>query len=153
MRLSISVLNFLSINLVLITTKAERITDMARILIIEDEEGTRRIFKRVFEKAGYDVLDAPNGKIISKLHDMEPVDLVITDIFMPEKEGLETIRELRRDFPKIKIIAMSGGGTIGSAAPSITDCLKIAEKLGVQTTFEKPFELKKMLKTVEQLLG
>ena len=86
---------------------------MALILIIDDDDQIRRVLRKTLERDGYDVADAPNGKEGIRLYRENPADLVITDIIMPEKEGIETIRELRRDFPEVKIIAISGGGRIG----------------------------------------
>jgi CheY-like chemotaxis protein len=74
------------------------------------------------------------------------VELVITDLFMPEKEGLETIRELRRDFPKVPIIAMSG-------EPGQPTLLGIAKRFGAARTIEKPFDRKEMMSAVEEVLG
>ena len=78
----------------------------------------------------------------------DPADVVITDIVMPEKEGLETIQELRRDFPGAKIIAMSGGGRIGPKG-----YLKLAEKLGASRAFAKPFDRMEMVSAVDELLA
>lgn len=126
---------------------------MARILIIEDEEEVRKILTHMLRRAGHDVIDAPDGRVIDKLYNLAPVDLVITDIFMPEKEGIETIRVLRRDFPTTRIIVMSGGSTIESQGLSLNEYLAITKKLGVDRAFEKPFELPEMLKAVNELTG
>jgi CheY-like chemotaxis protein len=121
---------------------------MKRILVIDDNEQVRSVICEMLELSGYEVVDAPNGEIAARLVRAEPADLVITDIFMPEKEGLETIRELRRDFPNIKIIAISGGGSTGDFA-----YLPTARKLGAHRTFVKPFEMQEMLQAVEELLS
>ena len=97
--------------------------------------------------AGYEVLEGPNGRVGMQLQRTTPAEVIITDIFMPEQEGLETIRELRRDFPTTKIIAMSGGGQIGNF-----NFLTIAERLGAQRVLQKPFGLREMLDTVHELL-
>jgi YesN/AraC family two-component response regulator len=93
------------------------------------------------------VEDAADGKIGMNIQRQEPVDLVITDLIMPEKEGIETIRELRRDFPQLKIVAISGGGRI-----SANGYLKVAKTIGADYTFSKPFELKELIGTVKNLL-
>lgn len=124
---------------------------MKRILLIEDEEEVRRLLKVSLQRAGYEILDAPDGRIVSRLGQMDHIDLVITDIFMPEKEGIETIRELKRGFPDIKIIAMSGGGNCVPSGMGLREYLDIAKKLGVDRTFEKPFELPQMLLAVKEL--
>jgi CheY-like chemotaxis protein len=121
---------------------------MNRILVIDDNEQVRSVIREMLELAGYLVVDAPNGEVAARVIRQEPADLVITDIFMPEKEGLETIRELRRDFPDVKIIAISGGGRSGDFA-----YLPAAKKFGAHRTFVKPFEMKEMLEAVKELLA
>ena len=86
---------------------------MARILIIDNDVQILNMLRQTLEREGYDVLKASNGKQGIRLHREEPVDLIITDIIMPEKEGIETILELKRDYPDVKIIAISGGGRTG----------------------------------------
>jgi len=121
---------------------------MPLILIIDDDNKVRGMLRQTLERAGYDVLDAPDGKEGINLYRKDPVDLVITDLIMPEKEGIETIIELKRDFPDVKIVAISGGGQIDSE-----EYLHMAEKLGAQRTFTKPFELKELLEAVRELIG
>ncbi len=122
---------------------------MARILVIDDEEQLRIMFRESLERDGYQVMDAPNGKVGLKLCHEEPFDLVITDIVMPEKDGIETIGEIRRYFPETKIIAISGGGNRLKA----NDVLHTAGILGVQCTLSKPFEIEELLSEVRDLLG
>ena len=121
---------------------------MGRILVIDDDIEVREMLKQYFERAGYDVLVAADGKAATSLQHESPADLVITDIVMPEKEGLETIMEFRRDFPSVKVIAISGGGKIEA-----NKYLTIARALGAQKTFAKPFELKEVLEEVRKLLS
>jgi DNA-binding NtrC family response regulator len=120
---------------------------MAQILIIDDEVTIRDLLIKILEREGYETMNASNGKEGVKLYRENPVDLVITDLIMPEKEGIETIMELRRDFRDVKIIAMSGGGKIDPET-----YLQIAKTLGAIETLAKPFDLKKVLKTVQELL-
>jgi len=82
----------------------------ACILVIEDDVQVRALLKKLLESEGYTVLEAENGNIGIRLYHENSVDVVITDLIMPEKEGIETIRELRKIAPQIKIIAISGGG-------------------------------------------
>ncbi len=82
---------------------------MARILIIDDDLQIREMMEQMLQKEGYETIGASDGQIAMKLCRENPADVVITDIIMPEKEGIETIVELKREFPGIKIIAMSGG--------------------------------------------
>ncbi len=120
---------------------------MNRILVIDDDSQIREILKQYLEMAEYEVLTAPNGNEAIRLHRAAPADLIITDIVMPEKEGLETIMEFRRQFPSVKAIAVSGGGRVGAE-----EYLGIAKALGAQETFTKPFELAKLLEAVRELL-
>ncbi len=121
---------------------------MKRILIIDDDFFVRDMLERLMRKAGFDVETAENGDDGLTLHRRNPVDLVITDILMPEKEGLETITEFRRFFPRVKVIAISGGGQIGPA-----NYLKMAKLLGADRTFAKPMDTSQLLSSVEELLA
>jgi YesN/AraC family two-component response regulator len=121
---------------------------MGLILIIDDDDQIRRVLRKTLERDGYDVADAPNGKEGIRLYRENPADLVITDIIMPEKEGIETIKELKRDFPEVKIIAISGGGRIGPES-----YLKMAKGLGAQRTLTKPLGRDELLKTVRELIN
>lgn len=120
---------------------------MTRILVIDDDEPTRHLLRQVLERAGYEVTDAANGRAGLQLQRAIPADVIITDILMPDQEGLETIRELRRAFPTTKIIAMSGGGQIGGAS-----FLTMAERLGAQRSLQKPFGLREILAAVAEIL-
>ncbi len=121
---------------------------MARILIIDDDPQILDMLGQTLEREGHEVVDAPDGKEGLKLYRENPTDLIITDLIMPEKEGIETIMELRRDFPDVKIIAISGGGQIDAE-----QYLSMAQKLGAQRTFAKPVERDELLKAVRELLG
>ena len=123
---------------------------MARILVIDDDSQIREMLTQFFERAGYEVWAAPNGQAALELHRITPADLIITDIFMPEKEGIEPIMEFCRNFPAVKIIGISGGGRKGKMGAE--EYLKIAKVLGAQKTFSKPFELAKLLEGVRELL-
>ena len=120
---------------------------MARILIIDDHAPTRDILRQALERAGHEVVEAPDGRVGITRQRAMPAEVIITDILMPEQEGFETIRELRRDFPTTGIIAISGGGQIGCDT-----LLAIAERLGAQRVLQKPFGLQDMLDAVYQLL-
>lgn len=120
---------------------------MARILIIDDDDQIRSTLHQVLEIEGHKVMDASNGKEGLKLFREKGADLVITDILMPEKQGIETIEELRRDFPQVKIIAISGGGRV---APY--DYLDMARKSGALLTLTKPFDRGELLEAVNAVL-
>ena len=98
---------------------------MPKILLVDDDDSFRKMLRLTLTKMGYDVVEARDGKEALVLHHQLSPDLVLTDLIMPEKEGLETIEELRRVYPGIKIIAMSGGGRL-----SATNYLKVAKLMG-----------------------
>jgi DNA-binding response OmpR family regulator len=120
---------------------------MARILIIDDEDQPRHMLQQALRRAGHEVIEARDGNEGLQRFQEAPADLVITDILMPEKEGLETIMDLRRVFPAVKIIAVSGGGRTGNL-----NFLDIAQRLGAQRTLQKPFGVHAMLAVVHELL-
>lgn len=118
------------------------------ILIIDDEESITYMLKRLFERKGYNVLTACDGIEGIRTFKNNPIDLVITDIIMPEKEGVEVIFELQRANAKCKIIAVSGGGYLNPQ-----DYLSTAEEIGVSATFSKPFDTQALLAKVQELIG
>lgn len=122
---------------------------MARILVIDDETEIRTLLRRVLERDGYEVTEASDGNVGARLYREKPTDLIITDIIMPEQEGIETIMELRRDFPDAKIIAVSGGGKSMTG----TDCLRLAKALGARRTFPKPLNIGEFLESVRELVN
>ena len=120
---------------------------MARILVIDDDVQIRTLLKEILQQEGYEVVDAPDGLEGVRLYREDPADLVITDIIMPEKEGLEIIRELRTDFPEVKIMAISGGGRIGPEP-----YLQIAQRLGAQSILTKPIGRDELIGAVREAL-
>ncbi len=120
---------------------------MARILIIEDDNEVRDYLERVLSRDGFEVIGAANGKEGVALFQQTPADLVITDIIMPEKDGIETIMDLKRQNPGLKIIAISGGGR---AEPE--NYLHSAKLIGASRTLKKPFTNDAMLQAVRELL-
>ena len=120
---------------------------MALILLIEDDHNLRSVLVMALEKSGHEVVEAPNGKIGMKEFRKRPADLVITDIIMPEKDGIETIMTLKKEFPDVKIIAISGGGR-GPADLYI----KQAEILGATRGLTKPFTVSELLDAVGEVL-
>jgi CheY-like chemotaxis protein len=121
---------------------------MSSVLVIDDDHEVREMLRKMLERVGYEVVDASNGKEAIKLYRREPKDLIITDLVMPEKEGIETIIELRHDYPDVKIIAISGGGRDGPK-----NYLNMAASLGAHYTFAKPFDRGELLQAVEELLN
>jgi YesN/AraC family two-component response regulator len=122
---------------------------MARILIVDDEEMFRKMLRQMLEMAGYEVTEAAEGGQAISLFRDKPADLVITDIFMPEKEGIATIQEMKRDFPGLKIIAVSGGGSKLCGF----EYLQFAESVGADRTLSKPFDRQEILDAIESLLA
>jgi CheY-like chemotaxis protein len=120
---------------------------MANILLVDDDEQFRNMLSETLRDAGYEVLEARDGAEGLKSYHEHGTDLIITDLIMPEKEGLETIQEFRRIDPEIKIIAMSGGGRHGPY-----DYLKIAKSFGARQVLAKPFSRQEILNAVEQVL-
>jgi len=121
---------------------------MSRILVIDDELPLRRLLRSILERAGHTVLDAADGREGMVLWRREPTDVVVTDIFMPEKDGIEVILELNKVAAKPKIIAMSGGGKKG-----LLDWNSTALSLGADRVLLKPFDPQTFLLTVQEVLG
>ena len=120
----------------------------ARILIIDDDELMREFMCDMLQEAGYEVVEARDGAMGIRKQKANPCDLVITDIIMPEKEGLETIVELKRDDPQLRIIAVSGG-----ASAQKFDFLSVAKEFGADRILQKPFKNIELLEAVKTLLG
>jgi YesN/AraC family two-component response regulator len=121
---------------------------MARILVVDDNREIREGLREILERAHHTVVEAPNGNKAIELLRGFVIDLIITDIVMPEKDGLDVIRQLKEEFPRLQIIAYSGG------SPRLTfDPLAAAKILGAVRTFHKPFPVPDLLNTVERLVG
>lgn len=121
---------------------------MQRILIIDDDHHILLMVKKMLERAGFEVDLASNGEQGLELFKKSSFDLAITDIIMPEKEGLETIREMKKLHPGMKIIAMSGGGKVSSE-----NYLGTAKIFGANRILTKPFTQKQMISLVQELLA
>jgi DNA-binding NtrC family response regulator len=117
---------------------------MCKILVVDDDDAIRTTLQNFLLEYGYEASSASNGKEALKLIARDIPDLVIIDLIMPEKEGIETIFELQKKYKEIKIIAMSGGGMI-----SADGYLEIVQKAGVKHTLAKPFETEKLLDIVQ----
>ena len=123
---------------------------MPRILVIDDQEPIRRIVRRALETEGFEVLDASDGELGMTLLDraQAPVDVVITDIFMPGMDGIQTLREIRKRFPSIRVIAISGGDSSG-----LLDLRQDAELLGAVKSVHKPFTAREIVDAVRDALS
>jgi CheY-like chemotaxis protein len=116
-----------------------------KILVVDDDAAIRQSLRMILEGEGFMVLGAPDGRKALETVRSQQVDLVITDILMPEREGLETIRALRRDHGQVPIIAISG-------APHL-EYLDAAEQFGARRTFRKPFEVAAFVRAVHEVIG
>jgi DNA-binding NtrC family response regulator len=119
-----------------------------KVLIIDDDEQMRILLRQAMEWAGFTVVEADNGRKGMRVMREELADLVITDLIMPEQEGLETISGMKREFPDVHIIAISGGGRIGPEA-----YLPAALELGAIRVFSKPFDIREFVAAVEEILA
>ena len=117
------------------------------ILIVDDEPGIRELLSMILESAGHAVVAAEDGVAAPKVLAAREIDVVITDLLMPERDGLEFITEIRAKYPKVKIIAMSGGGHIARDS-----YLRIAKNFGAHVLLEKPFSQSGVLGAVETVM-
>lgn len=121
---------------------------MTIIMVVDDEKQTRMMLRQMLERADYEVMEAENGYEAIRMFRENPADLIIMDIIMPKKEGIETIMEMKNEFPSVKIIAMSGGGRIHPDS-----YLKIAGRLGALKTLSKPIHREVLLDSIHEILG
>lgn len=118
---------------------------MPSILVVDDEDQIRRLICATLERAGYHITEARDGKEALEQYRLAPTDLVIMDILMPNQDGLETTVALRREFPDVKVIVITGG----SDMIGMLNFLDVAKMLGAHSTLQKPFEMKALLDTVQ----
>ena len=107
---------------------------MARILVVDDEAMLRGVVRKMLERNGHEVFDAADGALGTEAYRRLLTDIVITDIVMPNKDGIQLIIELKKEFPSVRLIAMSGG-----ARTSERDFLEVAKQYGVRQVLHKPF--------------
>lgn len=119
---------------------------MSVVLVIDDEPLVRKTIRLTLERSGHRVLEACDGRDGERAFAAEHVDLVVTDVLMPDQEGIETIRNLRRTDPGVRILAMSGGGRTKNQ-----EFLELAMKLGATATIAKPFDLAEFTRAVDRL--
>jgi len=118
------------------------------LILIEDDVVLRHALAKLLDRHGFEVREATNGLEGLKLMRENPATLVVTDLIMPEMEGIETIRHLRRLYPDTRIVAISAGGPIGP------ECyLAVAKQLGADCTLAKPFKPEQLLRVVADLLA
>lgn len=122
---------------------------MAKILIVDDEQNIRNILRESLKKEQHEVFEASSGQEASDILDKNAIELVITDLVMPGKTGLDLIMEIKEKIPDLNIIAISGGGGINGRF----DYLPIAQLIGANNILKKPFSIADMRKTVSELLA
>jgi CheY-like chemotaxis protein len=120
---------------------------MARILVIDDNEDMRGMLAMTLQYEGFDVVSAANGTRALEELARAPADLIVTDLFMPDKDGIETIEEIRRKYPRTKIIAMSGWQSVQGP-----DYLDVARVMGAVGTLRKPFDPAQLIAIVRKVL-
>jgi CheY-like chemotaxis protein len=120
---------------------------MARILIVDDTTDMRELLKNIVELAGHQVVEADSGRAGLERFKAQPADVVMTDIIMPDMDGNELIAKLRALDPKVKIVAVSGGGRVRNLG-----VLQVAQKFGADRVLSKPFRKEDVLRVVDELL-
>jgi CheY-like chemotaxis protein len=119
---------------------------MARILIVDDNEDNRLTMAKLLELGGHEVAVAGDGDQALRSQRHSPFDVLITDIFMPDKDGVETIREFHQKYPQTRIIAMSGGGSF------TVDYLSLSLEIGADKVLKKPFSAEDLERAVGDVL-
>jgi len=122
---------------------------MFKIVVVDDEKIIRTLLNEILTKAGNEVFATSTADEALEIVREKSPDILITDIFMPEKSGLELIMEVRKNFPKMKVIAISGDSI--SRAGGHRDCLKLASTLGCELILEKPFTRNEVLEAIEKI--
>ena len=117
---------------------------MAHILVVDDNNEIRNMLRELLERDGHQVVDTHNADEALRSYREKPADLIIVDLLMPEKQGMTSIPEFLREFPDVKIIAISGAGQ---------EFLAIAKKLGARRAYTKPLELDELMQGVNELLA
>ncbi|MCC7300241.1 MAG: response regulator [Verrucomicrobia bacterium] len=121
--------------------------DRKRILLVDDEEAIRKMVRVILGDELYEFAEAGNGMDAQVQLEKQPFDLIITDVIMPDCDGIELVMAVRRKLPDIKVIVMSGGGRVRAG-----HYLDLAGKLGAARVFEKPFDTAALRAAVQELL-
>ncbi|MEE4167167.1 MAG: response regulator [Desulfocapsaceae bacterium] len=116
-----------------------------KILIIDDDAQIRDILRIWFEQEGFNVVEAANGREGVKIQRSSPADMLVCDLIMPDQEGIETIAGFKKEFPRVGIIAISGGGKIGPDS-----YLEIAVQLGAWKAFKKPLDIPLLVEAIRE---
>lgn len=120
---------------------------MAQILLVDDDQSFRKMLSMLLKSLGHEVTEASNGKEAWQTYNASPFDLVIMDLIMPEKEGLETLQQFRKNRINVKILAITGGGRTHPR-----DLLSAARFFGADATLAKPFSHDEFKTSLHQLL-
>ncbi|HEX6692557.1 MAG TPA: response regulator [Burkholderiales bacterium] len=118
-----------------------------RVLVVDDNEDLRNTIGALLQADGFDVVLAADGQAALAQHQVRPVDVVLTDLFMPDKDGIETIVELRKLSPGVKIVAMSGW-----TSSQGSDYLQVAREIGASVTLQKPFDPEELSRVLRRLV-
>lgn len=122
---------------------------MHTILLVEDNETLRKVLRKTLTiSGGFKVVESENGRQARQMIETHPIDLMVTDVIMPEEEGVETILRIRKQRASLPIIAMSGGARL-----SAENCLELAQAAGADLTLGKPFTAEQLLTAIRQLLS
>lgn len=122
--------------------------DRKKILLVDDEEAIRKMVRAILGNELYEFGEAANGLDAQVLLEKQTFDLIITDVIMPDCDGIELVIAIRRKLPEIKVVVMSGGGRVRAG-----HYLDLAGKLGAARVFEKPFDTAALRKAVHELLS
>lgn len=121
---------------------------MAKILVVDDEDSVRFVIKETLEQERHEVVEARTGNEALEVFERKPAELVITDLVMPDKNGIDLILELKNRYPNVRILAISGGGGLNGRF----DYIPIAELIGARSVMRKPFNIIELKQTVKELL-
>ncbi len=121
---------------------------MATILIVDDEPALRKIVRQMLESEGHVAVEADNGRAALNVFRARNPEIVITDIVMPQKDGIEMIAELRRESPAVRVVAISGGGRTRNL-----DVLRLAERAGADVVLAKPFTRAELIDALERVVA
>lgn len=122
---------------------------MAKILLVDDEDSVRVLLKEMLRMSNHEITEAKNGREAYEKYCAQPADLIITDLVMPDKSGIDLIMELKEKDPNARILAISGGGGITGRF----DYLPIAQLLGANCVLKKPFQMNDLCSRVEEILA
>ena len=126
---------------------------MATVIVIDDDDKVRTMMRQALERAGHEVVEAGDGRAGLELYRRHPPDVVVTNIYMPERDGLEVIREIRRQRHRVPVIAVSGGVSMRAGSGAIGGVLDAARQLGAASVLAKPFDIGQLLSAVAAALA